>query len=102
MGCVYPDATNYDSTATTDDGSCVFLDITSNDQEVYDGAYTDGVDSVECPDITSNDQEVYDGAYADGAASVPENTCPADLDNDGVVTIGDLLVFLGEYGNICE
>jgi|GEM_PF-4266777 len=79
-GCTYASATNYDSTATIDDGSCVF----------------------EVCDITSNDQDIYDQGYADGVASVPENTCPEDLDNDGVVNIGDLLVFLGSYGDICE
>jgi hypothetical protein len=79
-GCTYASATNYDSTATTDDGSCVF----------------------EACDITSNDQDVYDQGYADGAASVPVDNCPEDLDNDGLVNVVDLLVFLSAYGNTCE
>ena len=79
-GCTYASATNYDSTVLVDDGSCVF----------------------ECPDITSDNQAVYDGAFADGVASVPENTCPEDLDNDGAVNIQDVLLFLAAYGNLCE
>ena len=137
-GCTYAAATNYDSTATIDDGSCVFPDITSDNQDAYDAgvasvvcpditsdnqdaydagvasvvcpditsdnqdAFDAGVASVVCPDITSNDQAVYDGAFADGVASVPENTCPEDLDNDGIVNVQDVLLFLAAYGNICE
>jgi uncharacterized protein (TIGR02145 family) len=83
-GCTYADATNYDSTATIDDGSCVYAvcDVTSNDQEVYDGAYAAGVASVVCPD---------------GGSS-----CPGDLDNDGAVATSDLLIFLSAYGDTCE
>jgi len=55
-GCTYPDATNYDGTALTDDGSCTF--------------------------------EIA-------------NPCPADLNGDGSITTGDLLIFLGAFGTIC-
>jgi len=55
-GCTYPDATNYDGTAITDDGSCTF--------------------------------EIA-------------NPCPADLNGDGSITTGDLLIFLGAFGTIC-
>ena len=83
-GCTYADATNYDSTATFDNGSCVYevCDITSNDQEVYDGAYAAGVASVVCPD---------------GGSS-----CPGDLDNNGAVATTDLLIFLSAFGGTCE
>jgi len=55
-GCTYPDASNYDGAAISDDGSCTF-------------------------DIA--------------------NPCPADLNNDGSITTGDLLIFLGAFGTIC-
>jgi hypothetical protein len=55
-GCTYPDATNYDATSITDDGSCTF--------------------------------EIA-------------NPCPADLNGDGSITTGDLLIFLGAFGTIC-
>ena len=101
-GCTISSASNYDSTATIDDGSCVFevCDITIDNQDAFDA----GVASVVCPDITSDNQAVYDGAYDDGVASVecPEDTCPEDLDNDGIVSVQDVLLFLAAYGNICE
>ncbi|MBM55703.1 MAG: hypothetical protein CMB32_03995 [Euryarchaeota archaeon] len=56
-GCTYPDATNYDETAVSDNGTCEF-------------------------DIA--------------------NPCPADLNGDGSITTGDLLIFLGAFGTICE
>ena len=55
-GCSYPDASNYDAAAVSDDGSCTF-------------------------DIA--------------------NPCPADLNGDGSITTGDLLIFLGAFGTIC-
>ena len=91
-GCTSSNATNYDSTATIDDGSCMY------DQD----GYNSGIASV---DITSDNQEVYDGAYAAGVASVvcPDggSSCPSDLDNDGAVATTDLLIFLSSYGGTC-
>ena len=90
---VNENATNYDSTATLDDGSCMY------DQAAYDS----GVASV---DITSDNQEVYDGAYAAGVASVvcPDgsSSCPGDIDNDGAVATSDLLIFLSAFGDSCD
>ena len=31
----------------------------------------------------------------------PEAPCPADLDGDGAIATGDLLLFLGTFGQIC-
>ncbi|MBM71446.1 MAG: hypothetical protein CL847_01505, partial [Crocinitomicaceae bacterium] len=56
-GCTYPDASNYDEAAVSDNGTCEF-------------------------DIA--------------------NPCPADLNGDGSITTGDLLIFLGAFGTICE
>jgi hypothetical protein len=83
-GCTYTAATNYDSTATIDDGSCLYAvcDITSDNQAVYDGAYAAGIASVVCPD---------------GGSS-----CPGDLDNDGAVATSDLLMFLSAFGDTCD
>jgi len=88
-GCTYTAATNYDSTATFDDGSCVYAvcDITSDNQD----AYEDGAASV---DITSDNQEAYD----EGAASV----CPGDFSGDGNVNVSDLGGFLGAFGTECS
>ncbi len=81
-GCIYAAASNYDATATIDDGSCVF----------------------EVCDVTSNDQEVYDAAFADGVASVicqEPDPCPMDFDGDNEIGTLDLLEFLGSFGTTC-
>ncbi len=67
------------------------MDITSDNQAIYDGAYDDGVASV---DITSDNQEAYD----EGAASV----CPGDFSGDGNVNVSDLGGFLGAFGTECS
>ena len=81
-GCTYAAATNYDSTVIIDDGSCVFevCDITSDNQAVYDAAFTDGVASVVCP----------------------EDSCPADFDGNLTVNTSDLLDFLTYFDTSCE
>jgi hypothetical protein len=92
VGCTYEEALNYGSTATIDDGTCVFPDITSNDQAVYDGAFADGVNSV---DITSDNQAAFDAGVA--SVECPENN-QGDLNGDLTVDVNDLLIFLGAYG----
>ena len=99
IGCTYEEASNFNANATLDDGSCVYedCDITIDNQAAFDA----GVASV---DITSNDQAVYDGAFADGVASVicPEvDACPMDLNNDNLIGTSDLLELLGAFGNEC-
>jgi poly(3-hydroxybutyrate) depolymerase len=56
-GCTYQSATNYNSNATTDDGSCIFTS---------------------------------------------ESTCPSDLNADEIIGVADLLILLGNFGNICN
>ena len=75
LGCTYSDASNYNDLATSDDGSCVFEECDPN--AGYDAGFEAGVDSV-------------------------DNTCPSDLNGDGSITTGDLLVFLGSFGTVCD
>ncbi len=96
-GCTDPAASNYDFTACSDDGSCVFCDITSDNQEVYDEAFAAGVASV---DITLDNQDAFDA----GVASVicPEvDPCPMDLNNDNSIGTSDLLELLAAFGTAC-
>ena len=79
IGCTYEIASNYNDLATSDDGSCIFEDCDPN--AGYDQGYADGEASVDCPDVSS---------------------CPSDLNGDGYITTGDLLVFLGAFGSLCE
>jgi len=77
-GCTDSEAVNYNLDANEDDGSCCYDIDYVND--TYDEGYADGVDSVICP----------------------ENNCPADLDDNGYVSTSDLLMFLTQFGTICE
>jgi poly(3-hydroxybutyrate) depolymerase len=56
-GCTYQSATNYNSSATIDDGNCIFM---------------------------------------------TESTCPSDLNEDQIIGVADLLILLGNFGNICN
>jgi hypothetical protein len=78
-GCTYPDAINFNTEATADDGSCIYEEY--NLEEVYNSGYTDGIASVICPEISN---------------------CPTDLNGNGSVGTPDLLIFLGAFGTYCE
>ena len=93
------------------DEGAASVDITSDNQAIYDGAYEDGEASVVCADITSDNQEAYNEgaasvditsdnqeAYDEGAASV----CPGDFSGDGNVNVSDLGGFLGAFGTECS
>jgi hypothetical protein len=30
------------------------------------------------------------------------NTCPADINQDGVVGVGDLIIFIAAFGQVCD
>ncbi len=83
FGCTYPDAINYDEEATVDDGSCIAeeCDVDGIFAEGYAEGFSEGAESVSCPATSS---------------------CPEDLDNNGVVAMGDLLIFLQSFGQLCE
>jgi len=36
------------------------------------------------------------------ATPPPAPTCNADLDNDGAIAVGDILMMLGQFGNVCN
>ncbi len=83
-GCVCSDAINYNPAATVDDGSCQFT------IPVYGCTYTSAVN--------------YDlQATADNGTCIFNNTseCPADLDNDSIISVSDLLILIGNFGNTC-
>ncbi len=79
-GCMYSFAANYNPTATYDDGSC----------------YMSGcIDPVACnflPAATTDD----------GSCVYASFECAGDLDNDGYLSISDLLLFLSIIGSICN
>lgn len=81
-GCTYPLASNYNPLATEDDGSCNFPGCTDP--------------------IAFNFNPIAN--LSDGSCTYeacPEVTCQADFDGNGMVSVSDLLFFLGEYGSVC-
>ncbi len=119
-GCTEIFACNYDATATIDDGSCILpFDI------VYEDLDGDGIGSdvgiadvcdlgpglsLETGDCDDSNELVYPGApgtgegidnncdgVIDGDELVP-NLCPEDLNQDGQVTVADILQLLADFG----
>lgn len=85
LGCADPTACNFDSEATSDDGSCVYPPSESVDCE-FGGNY--------CGEGT-----VWDSGLQ---TCVAFDDCPADLNGNGLVEVSDLLMVLADFGEICE
>ncbi|MCH2197585.1 MAG: hypothetical protein MK081_02295 [Flavobacteriales bacterium] len=98
LGCTYASATNYNSQATMDDGSCLYLecDITIDNQQIYDDAYSAGIASV---DITVDNQDAFDAGVS---SVVCPGYCIGDLNLDNTINSADLLQFISVYGTDCE
>jgi hypothetical protein len=84
-GCTYAFACNYNEDANIDDGSC---EITS------------------CAGCTYEDALNYEptAVFDDGSCTFPVvvEGCPGDLNNDAVVDVSDLIIFLGLFGTTCN
>ena len=100
-GCTDATACNYDPAATVDDGSCLQDDAIG----VCGGDCTadvdqDGVcDSDEVPGCTDPEADNYNpnATDEDGSCEYPA-PCPADFDGDDIITVGDILICLGDFG----
>jgi len=84
-GCAYAFATNYNPSATVDDGSCVIE------------ACTDPAACNHSPFAT-----VDDGSCSYDCGVVVTGPCMFDSNNDGVIGSGDLLDFLTAFGASCQ
>ncbi|MDA0912457.1 MAG: hypothetical protein O2818_05040 [Bacteroidetes bacterium] len=82
-GCTDPFFAEFDLYAEEDDGSCVTPVVFGC---VYEDATNYNADA-------TND---------DGSCEFELNTCPGDLDGDGLVATPDLLSFLSVFGTTCE
>lgn len=78
-GCTNSLASNFDSEATVDNGSCDMSFLCGP------GTFFDEASGI---------------CLVDGEGGAP--SCPSDLDGDGAVGIGDLLDLLGDYGTACD
>ena len=76
LGCTDFEAENYDANATADDGSCT-----------YHPSYYCG---------TGTSWDELEGKC------IAASSCMGDLDEDGMVAVPDLLLFLSAFGNACE
>jgi hypothetical protein len=84
LGCTYLFACNFSPEATLDDGSCE-------------------IDS--CAGCTWSSAENYepDALFDDGSCiGNGVLSCPADINQDGGVNTGDLLIFLGAFWEDCS
>ena len=105
-GCAYPNASNYDPAATYDDGSCSFDGCTDESASNYcplalndDGSCTYEVLGCTYPEASNYNAEA---TADDGSCElVADNSCPFDVDGNGLVGSGDLLEFLAAYSYPC-
>ena len=95
-GCTDSTACTYNSESTTDDGSC----------EYYDECGECGGDNSTCSGCTNSEACNYDeeAIVDDGTCEYDSCSCPADINQDGLITVADILILLGEFGcvNNCE
>ena len=89
MGCTDSSACNYNPAATMDDGSCLQLDACG----------VCGGDGSTCSGCTDPEAENYDPSATvdDGSCTYP-NDCPEDLNNDGQISVADILLLLSDFG----
>ena len=85
-GCTYPDAENYDSAATQDDGSCTF------------SAVSGPCDISGCTDPEANN---YMPSATEDDGSCAFGSCQYDADGNNLIGSSDLLVFLAAFGTNC-
>ena len=117
LGCTDPNACNFDAEANTDDGTCTFPDsfVTSCGTCTYDCDGTcladvdgDGIcDDCECPGCQDVSACNFDATATDpGECFYPDpgfncdgtSLCPEDLNGNGFVDVGDVLLVLSEFG----
>ena len=89
MGCTDSNACNYNPAATMDDGSCLQLDACG----------VCGGDGSTCSGCSDPEAENYDPSATvdDGSCAYP-NDCPEDLNNDGQISVADILLLLSDFG----
>jgi hypothetical protein len=79
LGCTYPAAANYNPSATRDNGSCQYAGCTNPQGYNFNPLAT--VDNGTCDLI---------------------GTCFGDMNQDGIITIDDVLLFIQIYGTNCN
>jgi hypothetical protein len=124
-GCTDATACNYDSSATNDDGSCIYGESVyyDLDEDGYGGqgpfnscnvasniptASVGGDCNEGNPAVHPNAPGTGEGidnncdGQVTGDEQIPVTDCPADLNNNGIVEIQDVLLLLGEFGCLAD
>ena len=106
-GCTDPAGCNYNPAATIEDGTCDYATCygcTDVGACNYDVAFSidDGSCEFEsCAGCTDLEACNYDpAATIEDGSCLDECPCPADLDDDGIIAVTDILLFLTDYGCI--
>lgn len=79
FGCADIAAVNFNILANKDDGSCIYAG---------------------CTDLVASNFNPF-ATYDDGSCEF-NSPCPTDLNNDYVTNTGDLVIFLTDFGVVCE
>ena len=84
LGCTYATAQNFIAFATLDDGSCEFAGCTDPEAGNFNPLAT-----------------IDDGSCGEDCDTNSASICETDIDNDGTVSVSDLLLLLGDFGSTC-
>lgn len=89
-GCTDESACNFNQEATSDDGSCL----------EFDECGECGGDNSTCSGCTDDGACNFDDSALvnDGSCEYESCSCPEDVNNDGVISVADILILLGEFG----
>jgi uncharacterized protein (TIGR02145 family) len=102
-GCTDSTACNFDSEATSDDGSCIPSGCMETDACNYNAlAECDGeeCDYTCCPGPGCCSAGMFWDYELEQCMNY--ETCQEDLDGDGVIGINDLMELLSSFGTMCE
>tara|TARA_Y100000589_G_scaffold328993_1_gene374414 strand:- start:1057 stop:4500 length:3444 start_codon:yes stop_codon:yes gene_type:complete len=89
-GCTDNTACNYNPEATSNDGSCLYFDECGE-------CGGDNSTCVGCTDefaCNFNPESIVDN----GTCEYETCSCPEDINNDGIISVADILILLGEFG----
>ncbi len=106
LGCIDQGACNYDAGANTDDGSCEYTSCSGcvdpmacnyDPSALIDDGSCEMQSCAGCVDDTACNYDA-DATMDDGSCEFESCDCPEDVNGDGVISVADILVLLGEFG----
>ena len=106
-GCTYASACNYNPSALNEDGSCTFpaTGLDCNGDCLIDTDDDGTCDADEVPGCTDPEAVNHHPAATEEDGSCVYGTvvdCVGDLDDNGVLGVGDVLILLANYSLVCD